>query len=220
MSDATLNLSPTVYDYLIKHSLRELAVLTELRKETHKLTESRMQISPEQGQFMALLMEILAAKKTLDIGTFTGYSALAVALALPADGKVFALDVSDQWTNIAKKFWQDSGAGNKIELKLGPAVDSLKMLIANGESGTFDFAFIDADKANYDQYYELSLQLLRKGGLIAVDNVLWDGKVADPEENDQSTNAIRALNSKILKDERVTISMLPIGDGLTLARKR
>ncbi|HTM63004.1 MAG TPA: class I SAM-dependent methyltransferase [Gammaproteobacteria bacterium] len=220
MSDATLNLSPMVYEYLIKHSLREPAVLAELRKETRKLTESSMQISPEQGQLMALLMEILDAKKTLDIGTFTGYSALAVALALPADGKVYALDVSDHWTNVAKKFWQDSGAGNKIELRLGPARETLSKMIDDGQSGTFDFAFIDADKANYSQYYELALQLLRKGGVIAVDNVLWDGAVADPDNQEESTKAIRALNAKILKDDRVTISMLPIGDGLTLARKR
>lgn len=218
--DATINLTPEVYQYLVNHSVREPAILTELRTETHKLSDSRMQISPEQGQFMALLMEILGAKKTLDIGTFTGYSALAVALTLPKDGKVFAFDLNDEWTTIARKFWQRSGAGDKIELKLGPAQESLQQLIDHGQSGTFDFAFIDADKANYDHYYEQSMQLVRAGGIIAIDNVLWSGKVADPDENDESTRAIRQLNTKVLKDERVNISMLAIGDGLTLARKR
>jgi caffeoyl-CoA O-methyltransferase len=178
-----------------------------------------MQISPDQGQFMALFMEILGAKKTQDIGTFTGYSALAVALALPKDGKVFAFDLNDEWTTIARQFWQRSGAGDKIELKLGPAQESLQYLIDHGHAGTFDFAFIDADKANYDHYYEQAMQLVRTGGIIAIDNVLWSGKVADPDENDESTRAIRQLNTKVLKDERVNISMLAIGDGLTLARK-
>lgn len=218
--DATINLTPEVYQYLVNHSVREPGILSELRVETHKLSDSRMQISPEQGQFMALLMEILGAKKTLDIGTFTGYSALAVALALPKDGKVFAFDLSDEWTSIARQFWQRSGAGDKIELKLGPAQESLQQLIDSGQSGTFDFAFIDADKANYDHYYEQAMQLVRAGGIIAIDNVLWGGKVADPDENDESTRAIRRLNTKVLNDERVNISMLPIGDGLTLARKR
>lgn len=218
--DATINLNENVYRYLIKNSVREIPVLAELRAETHKLSDSVMQISPEQGQFMALLMQILGAKKTLDIGTFTGYSALAVALALPRDGKVIAFDVSEEWTNIAKQFWKKAGAGEKIELKLGHAAKSLEALIANGEANTFDFAFIDADKANYDNYYELALQLIRPGGVIAVDNVLWSGRVADPDENDESTTSIRNLNTKIFRDERVSISMLPIGDGLTLARKR
>jgi caffeoyl-CoA O-methyltransferase len=179
-----------------------------------------MQISPEQGQFMALLMEILQARKTLDIGTFTGYSSLAVALALPHDGRVVAFDVSDEWTSIARKFWQKAGVANKIKLMLGPATESLDQLIAAGERNTYDFAFIDADKSNYDQYYEQALQLVKTGGIIAIDNVLWSGKVADPSITDESTTSIRDLNSKLMRDERVTISMLPIGDGLTLARKR
>lgn len=218
--DATINLTPEVYQYLVNHSVREPAILAELRIETHKLSDSRMQICPEQGQFMAMLMEISGARKTLDIGTFTGYSALVVALALPKDGKVFAFDLSDEWTSIARQFWQRSGAGDKIELKLGPAQESLQQLIDDGQSGTFDFAFIDADKANYDHYYEQAMQLVRAGGVIAIDNVLWSGKVADPDENDESTRAIRQLNTKVWKDERVNISMLAIGDGLTLARKR
>lgn len=220
MSDLTLTLTPQVYDYLIDHSLREPKTLADLRDETHKLSDFRMQISPEQGQFMGLLMEILGAKKTLDIGTFTGYSALAVALALPRDGKVMAFDLSEEWTSIAKKFWQKAGMADKIELKLGPASESLNELIKRGENNTYDFAFIDADKANYDTYYEQALQLVRKGGIIAIDNVLWGGKVADASENDESTCCIRELNAKLLQDDRVTISMLPIGDGLTLARKR
>ena len=220
MADLTLTLTPQIYNYLINHSLRESEVLAELREETHKLTDYRMQISPEQGQFMGLLMEILGAKKTLDIGTFTGYSSLVVALALPKDGKVIAFDLSDEWTTMAKNYWQKAGVANKIELKLGPATESLDGLIKNGQTNTFDFAFIDADKANYDNYFEQALQLIRPGGIIAVDNVLWGGKVADLSDNDENTRSIRKLNEKLLKDDRVTISMLPIGDGLTLARKR
>lgn len=220
MSDLTLTLTPDLYNYMISNSVREPKILTELRIETHKLSDSNMQISPEQGQFMGLLMEILGAKKTLDIGTFTGYSSLAVALALPQDGKVIAFDLNDEWTSIARQYWQKAGVASKIELKLGPAQDSLNALIANGEQNTYDFAFIDADKANYDHYYEQALQLVRPGGIIAIDNVLWSGKVADSSVNDESTRCIRELNTKLLNDNRVTISMLPIGDGLTLARKR
>lgn len=218
--DVTTNLSSNVYRYLINHSIREPFALSELRSETHKLPDSIMQISPEQGQFMALLVQLMGAKKTLDIGTFTGYSALAVALALPTDGKVIAFDVSEEWTNIAKTYWNKANVADKIDLKLGSATDSLDALLANGEANTYDFAFIDADKANYDNYYERALKLVRPGGLIAVDNVLWSGRVADPDEHDASTTCIRNLNSKIFRDERVSISMLPIGDGLTLTRKR
>src|SRR3990167_5786820 len=210
MSDITINITPQVHRYLIENSVREPAILADLR----------MHISPEQGSFMVLLMEILGARKTLDIGTFTGYSALAVAMALPHDGKVIAFDINKEWTSIAWQFWQKSGVGDKIELKLGPAQESLQGLIAAGETNSFDFAFIDADKANYDRYYEQALQLVRSGGIIAIDNVLWSGKVADPDANDESTRCIRDLNSKLMKDNRVTICMLPIGDGLTLARKR
>jgi caffeoyl-CoA O-methyltransferase len=179
-----------------------------------------MQISPEQGHFMGLLMKILHAKKTLDIGTFTGYSALAVALALPKDGKVVAFDLNEEWTTTAREYWQKAGIAEKIDLKLGPAQESLQQLIDQGQSGSFDFAFIDADKANYDTYYEQSLQLVRPGGIIAIDNVLWDGKVADPAIHDESTLAIRNLNTKLLNDKRVIISMLPVGDGLTLALRQ
>lgn len=220
MSDVSINLTPEVYSYLQKVSLREPAVLAALRKETHKLHNSVMQISPEQGQFMSLLMELTGAKKTLDIGTFTGYSALAVALALPKDGIVVACDVSTEWTDIGKIFWKQADADHKIQLHIGPAVETLQKLINNGQTGTFDFAFIDADKSNYAAYYEKSLELLRVGGLVAIDNVLWSGKVSDPSVQDDDTKAIRALNEKLLTDSRVTLSMLPVGDGLTLARKR
>ena len=220
MSSETINLTPRLYDYLLKQSLRESVILKELREETHKLTNHAMQISPEQGQFMALLMELLGAKKTLDIGTFTGYSALIVALALPPDGTIIACDMSEEWTRVAVKFWEKAGVSNKIKLHIAPATETLQQLIDQGEADTFDFAFIDADKANYSHYYEQSLLLLRKGGLIAIDNVLWSGDVANPDVQDTQTNAIRALNEKVLHDKRVTVSMLPVGDGLTLARKR
>jgi predicted O-methyltransferase YrrM len=220
MSDITLNLTPEVYQYLQRVSLREPEVLQKLRVQTHKMSMAQMQISPEQGQFMRLIIELMGAKKTLDIGTFTGYSALSVAFGLPTDGKVIACDINGEWTGIAKKFWEESGIANKIDLRLAPAVETLQKLLDQGDAGTFDFAFIDADKVNYDNYYELSLKLIRPNGLIAIDNVLWDGKVADPDENDTNTVAIRKLNEKIATDERVSISMLSIGDGLTLARKR
>jgi len=220
MSDSTINLTSTLYSYLKNNSLREPEILKKLRNETHKKFQERMQISSEQGQFMRLLIEILGAKKTLDIGTFTGYSALAVALSLPDDGKVIACDTNEQWTNMAKYFWEAAHVSHKIELKLAPALQTLDKLLADGEANTFDFAFIDADKKNYISYYERSLALLRTGGLIAIDNVLWGGQVSDPTIHDSDTVIIRELNSIVLADERVSISMLPIGDGLTLARKR
>lgn len=220
MSIETTNLTEELYEYLRKISLREPAVLKKLRSETQTMSGAIMQISPEAGQFMALLIELMGAKKTLDIGTFTGYSALVVALALPADGKVISCDVDANATNVAKKFWQAAGVSDKISLVIGKANETLQKLIDNNESGTFDFAFIDADKTNYDVYYEQALALLRRGGLIAIDNVLWDGKVADLDINDPATKALRALNAKLLQDERVTISMIPIGDGVTLAKKR
>lgn len=220
MSDSTINLTSRLYSYLKNNSLRESEILKKLRKETHKTFQERMQISPEQGQFMRLLIEILGAKKTLDIGTFTGYSALSVALSLPDNGKVIACDINIEWTDMAKYFWEAAKVSHKIDLKLGPALQTLDKLLADGEENTFDFSFIDADKQNYIAYYERSLALLRTGGLIAIDNVLWGGQVADPAIHDSDTVIIRELNSKILMDDRVTISMLPIGDGLTLARKK
>ena len=220
MSSDTLNLTSSLYDYLRNNSLREPSVLKKLRDETHHLSSYKMQISPEQGQLMALLVEILGAKKTLDIGTYTGYSALIVAQALPADGKVIACDINVEWTAIAKRFWQEAGLAHKIDLRLAPALETLQALLDSGEAETFDFAFIDADKNNYDHYYEKSLMLLRRGGLAAIDNVLWGGSVADPDIHDLATESIRALNAKLLNDKRISLSMIPIGDGLTLACKR
>lgn len=220
MSDHTINLTPVVYEYLLNKSLRDHPVLKKLREETHKLDMGMMQISPEQGQFMVLLMELLDAKKTLDIGTFTGYSALAVALALPENGKVITCDTSEEWTEMARKFWEMAGVSQKIDLRLAPALETLQGLLDQGEANTFDFSFIDADKNNYLHYYELSYQLIRKGGLIAIDNVLRSGDVANPAHEDNRVKAIREMNNFVFTDERVTISMLPVGDGLTLARKR
>ncbi|MTJ51272.1 SAM-dependent methyltransferase [Anabaena sp. UHCC 0253] len=219
MSKQTLGLEQSVYDYLLSVSLREPITLTQLRQETSQLPMSRMQISPEQGQFMALLVKLIGAKKTLEIGVFTGYSSLVVALALPADGKIVACDVSEEYTNIARRYWQQAGVEDKIDLHLAPALETLDHLLAAGEAGTFDFAFIDADKGNYENYYERSLQLIRPGGLIAIDNVLWSGKVADTEIQDNQTNKIRAVNRKLHQDSRITLSLVPIADGLTLAMK-
>ncbi|MDJ0713020.1 MAG: class I SAM-dependent methyltransferase [Prochloraceae cyanobacterium] len=219
MSSKTLRLDDRLYEYLQSVSLRESEVLQQLREETAKYPTSRMQISPEQGQFMALLIKLIRAKKTLEVGVYTGYSALAVALALPTDGKVVACDISEEFTPIARRYWEKAGVANKIDLKIAPAIETLEKLLAEGEAETFDFAFIDADKSNYLNYYELSLKLVRSGGLIAIDNVLWGGSVADPEKKDTRTIKIRALNQKIHEDTRVTMSLLPIADGLTLALK-
>lgn len=220
MSNKNLGLSDRLYAYLLDQSLREPDILLKLRQETAQLPQQQMQIAPEQGQFMALLVQLLGAKKTLEVGVFTGYSSLVVALALPKDGQVIACDVSEEFTAIARRYWQQAGVSHKITLHIAPALDTLDHLLANGEAGTFDFAFIDADKANYDNYYERSLQLLRPGGLIAIDNVLWSGDVADPEIQNGSTKSIRALNEKLHQDDRVSLSLLPIADGLTLALKR
>lgn len=218
MSSDTLNLTPKLYDYLLKLSLREPEVLQKLREQTQKMSTSRMQISPEQGQFMRLLIELMGAKKTLDIGVFTGYSALSVALSLPSDGVVVGCDINGEWTGIARRFWEMAGVDHKIDLRLAPAVETLQNLLDEGGANTFDFAFIDADKINYMNYYNLAMQLVRPGGLIAIDNVLWDGDVIDPTINDADTVCIREVNAAVFQDDRVTLSMLPIGDGLTLAR--
>ena len=220
MSTQTIQFSEALYHYYQQVGFREPAILKKLREETSHLSGALMQISPEQGQLMSLLIDLLQAKKTLDIGTFTGYSALVVALAMPADGKVITCDIDSQSTDLAQSFWQEAKVSNKIELRLAPALETLQDLLSNGEAETVDFAFIDADKNNYANYYELSLKLLRPGGLIAIDNVLWGGKVADETVQDSATSSIRQLNELVLKDTRVTLSMLPIGDGLTLVRKR
>ena len=219
MSSRTLSLDGRLYDYLLAVSVREPRVLAELREETARLPGAGMQISPEQGQFMRLLVELLGAHRTLEIGVYTGYSSLCVAQALPEDGQLIACDVSAEYTAIARRYWQRAGLEQRIRLELGPALGTLDGLIAAGESGRFDFAFIDADKENYRAYYERSLQLLRRGGLIAIDNVLWGGSVADPADQKSSTLAIRALNAQLGEDSRVSISLVPIGDGLFLVRK-
>ncbi|MBD2502074.1 class I SAM-dependent methyltransferase [Anabaena azotica] len=220
MTTRTLGLPANLYDYLLAISLREPEVLTQLRQQTAQLPVGRMQIAPEQGQFMALLVQLIGAKKTLEVGVFTGYSSLIVALALPADGKVVACDISAEFTSIAQLYWQQAQVAHKIDLHLAPALETLDKLLAAGEAETFDFAFIDADKSNYDNYYERSLQLIRPGGLIAIDNVLWSGRVADPQVQDNRTKKIRAFNEKLFQDQRISLSLVPIGDGLTLARKK
>lgn len=220
MATQTLGLEKQLYDYLQSVSLREPEILTQLRQETAQHPMGRMQIAPEQGQFIALLVQLMGAKKTLELGVFTGYSSLAVALALPPEGKVVACDVSEEYTAIARRYWQQAGVADKIDLHIAPALETLERLLAAGQAGTFDFAFIDADKSNNEGYYSLSLQLVRPGGLIAIDNVLWSGRVADPQVQDNRTNKIRALNQKLHQDLRVTLSLLPIADGLTLALKR
>jgi predicted O-methyltransferase YrrM len=219
MSKQTLGLEQNLYNYLLSVSLREAEILTKLRRETAQMPMSQMQISPEQGQFMALLIKLLGAKKTLDIGVFTGYSSLVVALSLPADGKIVACDVSEEYTSIARRYWQAAGVADKIDLHIAPALETLDHLLTVGEGETFDFAFIDADKGNYENYYEQCLKLIRSGGLIAIDNVLWSGKVADPEIQDNQTHKIRVFNRKLHQDSRITISLVPIADGLTLAMK-
>lgn len=220
MLKKTVGLDEPLYDYLLSVSLREPEILLQLREETARLPNARMQIAPEQGQFMALLVQLLGATKTLEIGVFTGYSSLCVALALPPNGKIVACDVSEEYTAIARRYWEAGGVAHKIDLRLAPALETLDKLLASGQAETFDFSFIDADKGNYEGYYERSLQLVRPGGLIAVDNVLWSGRVADPQNQDSSTKTIRAFNEKLHHDERVTLSLVPISDGLTLARKR
>jgi predicted O-methyltransferase YrrM len=220
MTSKTLSLTPNVYDYYQKHTVRHHPVLESLRLATQEMSEGGMQIAPEQGAFMQLLIKMLGARKILELGTFTGYSTLAMALALPEHGKIIACDVSSEWTNMAQTYWQQAGVAHKIELRLAPALTSLQQLSENGEQGSFDFAFIDADKANYPAYYEAVLPLVRAGGVIAIDNVLWYGRVADETDNTDSTKVIRHLNHLIYQDQRVDMCMLPIGDGLTLAYKR
>jgi predicted O-methyltransferase YrrM len=220
MSNKTLQITDSLYDYLLSVSLREPDILRELREETSTMPRANMQIAPEQGQFMALLIELLGAKKTLEVGVFTGYSALWVALTLPSEGRLVACDINPEWTTIAQRYWQRAGVANKIDLRLGPAIQTLDQLIEAGEAGSFDFAFIDAEKVEYEDYYQRALKLLRPGGLIAVDNVLRNGRVIDPSFTDEDTGAIRTFNLARLDDERVTLSMVPIADGLTLARKR
>lgn len=219
MLKKTLGFDEHLYNYFLSVSLREPDILRQLREETARLPNAIMQIAPEQGQFMALLIKLLGATKTLEVGVFTGYSSLCVALALPENGKLVACDVSEEYTAVARRYWQAAGVVDKIDLRIAPALETLDELLGTGQAETFDFAFIDADKRNYDGYYERSLQLIRPGGLITIDNVLWSGRVAEPQDQEKNTQALRALNEKLHGDERITLSMVPIADGLTLALK-
>ncbi len=213
-------ISERSYEYLVNVSVREPEIARRLREETQKLANAQMQIGPDQGQFMQLLVQVLRAKKTLEVGVFTGYSALWVALGLPNEGRIVACDISEEYTAVARRYWKEAGVDQKIDLRLGPALNTLDELLENNQAGTFDFAFIDADKTNCENYFERALQLLRTGGLITIDNTIWSGRVADPNEQDPDTVAIRRLNEKLFDDERITLSMLTVGDGLTLAMKR
>ncbi len=221
MSGKTLNLSDELYDYLLSVSVHESGLLTRLREETARddLTR-RMQITPDQGRFMAFIAELIGAKRAIEIGVSTGYSSLVTAMALPDDGYIVACDISQEWTSIAERYWKEAGVSQKIDLRIAPALETLKKLIAEGQDNTFDFAFIDADKTNYENYYESCLRLLRVGGVIILDNVLWGGAVIDKNDNDEDTRAIRAINEKIYNDKRVSMTMLPVADGLTLVMKR
>jgi predicted O-methyltransferase YrrM len=220
MNNKSIDLNESIYNYLLSVSLKEAPILQELRRETANLPNAVMQIAPEQGQFMALLTKLLNVRKALEVGVFTGYSSLCVALAMPADGKLIACDVSEEYTNMARRYWQKAGVAEKIDLQIAPALDTLDSLIAAGEGDSFDFAFIDADKSNYANYYDRILQLIRPKGLILVDNVLWSGKVADSKVNDRRTIQIREFNENLYRDDRLDISLLPIADGLTLAMKK
>lgn len=220
MSTRSISLTDALYDYLLSVSLRETGLQRRLREETAANPMSRMQISPEQGQFMALLARLMGARRCIEVGVFTGYSSLAVALALPSDGSIVACDVSEEWTAVARRYWAEAGVAHRIDLRLAPALETLDELLESGAGDSFDLAFIDADKTNYLAYYERTLQLLRPGGLVVVDNTLWSGRVADPEVADADTVALRYFNECLQRDDRVDLSLLPVGDGLTLARRR
>jgi caffeoyl-CoA O-methyltransferase len=215
-----MTMTENVLDYLADVGVREDRVLTKCRTETAEMPNAMMQISPEQGGFMQMLVRLIRAHRCIEVGVFTGYSSLAVALALPGDGHITALDVSEEYTARARKYWKEAGVAEMIDLRIAPAAESLKALIDDGAAGSYDFAFIDADKTGYDTYYEACLELLRPGGLIAIDNVLWSGKVADEAADDADTKALKALNAKVHGDDRVDMTLVPIGDGLMLAQKR
>lgn len=220
MTGKNIQLTDGLHRYLLDVSLREPPILSRLREETARLPLARMQIAPEQGQFMALLVQLLQARRVLEVGVFTGYSSLSMALAMPADGHLVACDLSDEWTATARRYWNEAGVADRIELRLGPALSTLDALLDSGAADSFDMAFLDADKTRYDAYYERALRLLRRGGLLLIDNVLWSGRVIDSQAQDDDTLALRVLNEKIHADERVSISMLPLADGLTLVMKR
>jgi len=221
MPSRILQLDQTLYQYVLANSLREHPAQTALRRATAAHPHGTMQISAEQGQFMALLARLIGARRAIEVGVFTGYSALSVALALPPDGRVLACDISEEYTSVGRPYWADAGVAGRIDLQIGPALQTLDARLAAGEAGRYDFAFIDADKRNYDGYYERCLALLRAGGLIVLDNMLWGGAVAQPAaRHDEDTAALHALNRKLHADERVEVSLLPLGDGVSLVRKK
>jgi len=220
MSNRSIYLDNSIYDYLLTHSLRETAIQKNLREVTLQHEWARMQIAPEQGQFMSLLVELLSVKKAIEIGTFTGYSALCMAMAMPEDGRLICCDINRQWTAIGEPYWQEAGVRDRIDLRIAPAMKTLEDMLRQGLSNSLDLAFIDADKENYLNYYQACLTLVRPGGLLIFDNTLWNGDVADPGKVDAETQAIRDLNDQLHRDDRVSLSLLPVGDGLTLVRKR
>jgi caffeoyl-CoA O-methyltransferase len=220
MASTTLAITDALREYLVRETVDEPAVLARLRDETATQPRANMQISPEQGQFMTLLMDILGARRVLEIGTFTGYSAACMALAMGPDGTIVTCDMEEETTSIARRYWREAGVESQIDLRLGPAVESLEAMVSEGLSGSFDFVFVDADKKSYSSYYELGFELARPRGVIGVDNALWDGRVADSEESDEDTEGVRAVTRRIFSDDRVLASLVTIGDGLILARKR
>ncbi|MGB0808777.1 MAG: O-methyltransferase [bacterium] len=220
MSTKTILMDDQLLEYLRQNSVREPDVLQELREETQKLSNSGMQISPEQGQLMAMLVKLVNARKIVEIGTFTGYSSTVMAVAMPEDSQLIAFDISEEYTRTARRFWKKAGVDQRVKLVLGNAKESLKDFLQTGEQESVDLAFIDADKSSYAEYYECCLKLIRPGGLILVDNVLWSGQVADASNHDKDTEALRIFNAALSSDQRVDLCMVPIGDGLTIARKR
>ena len=220
MSNVSMGLPPDLHAYLVRNGVREPDILKRLRDETALLPQHNMQIAPEQGALLALLVELVGAKRCIEIGTFTGYSSTVVALAMPPDGTIVCCDVSEEWTAVARRYWAEAGVADRVDLRLAPAIETLDKLLASGAEGTFDFAFIDARKSEYPDYHERIVRLLRSGGLAAYDNVLWGGSVIDESKQDDETLGVRRLNERLAADQRVTISMLPVADGVTLARKR
>ena len=220
MANASMGLPADLEDYLVRHGVREPDILRRLRDETALIPQHNMQIAPEQGALLALLVELVGAKRCIEVGTFTGYSSLVVATAMPPDGTIVCCDVSEEWTSVARRYWAEAGVADRVDLRLAPALDTMDQLLAAGAEGTFDFAFVDARKSEYPDYHERIVRLLRPGGLAAYDNVLWGGAVVDESRQDVDTLAIRRLNDRLAADERVTIAMLPLADGVTLARKR
>jgi predicted O-methyltransferase YrrM len=220
MANKTMGISDDLAAYVVEVGTREPDVLARLREETAAIPQHNMQIAPEQGAFLALLVELIGARRCIEVGTFTGYSSTAVALALPEDGQIICCDVSEEWTSLARKYWAEAGVTGKVDLRIAPAAETLDQLLAGGQESTYDFAFVDADKAGYDAYYEQLLRLVRPGGLIVFGNMLWGGVVLDTDPSDEDTKALQALNAKLAHDERITLCLLPVADGVTLARRR